>query len=144
MSINLFLFYIMLRVPPPPRPVNTLIIQTTAERKTGKFQNETKAILLFFMVDLHNYLRFLAWVIHTEGEIKWRAQLATWNGIGFISFYSEKIKHHRSNRKLLLPIFSYIHSLPLTENYQAISIKYHGACFLVHRCFHSVFEVSIW
>ena len=59
MSINLFLFYIMLRVP-PPRPVNTLIIQTTAERKTGKFQNETKAILLFFMVDLHNYLRFLA------------------------------------------------------------------------------------
>lgn len=49
----------MLRVP-PPRPVNTLIIQTTAERKTGKFQNETKAILLFFMVDLHNYLRFLA------------------------------------------------------------------------------------
>ena len=61
MSINLFLFYIMLRVfPPPPRPVNTLIIQTTAERKTGKFQNETKAILLFFMVDLHNYLRFLA------------------------------------------------------------------------------------
>lgn len=50
----------MLRVfPPPPRPVNTLIIQTTAERKTGKFQNETKAILLFFMVDLHNYLRFL-------------------------------------------------------------------------------------
>ena len=66
MSINLFLFYIMLRVvpppppPPPPRPVNTLIIQTTAEGKTGKFQNETKAILLFFMVDLHNYLRFLA------------------------------------------------------------------------------------
>lgn len=59
MSINLFLFYSMLRVP-PPRPVNTLIIQTTAERKTGKFQNETKAILLFFMVDLHNYLRFLA------------------------------------------------------------------------------------
>ena len=63
MSINLFLFYIMLRVPfppsPPPRPVNTLIIQTTAERKTGKFQNETKAILVFFMVDLHNYLRFL-------------------------------------------------------------------------------------
>ena len=50
----------MLRVPPPPRPVNTLIIQTTAERKTGKFQNETKAILLFFMVDLHSYLRFLA------------------------------------------------------------------------------------
>lgn len=53
----------MLRVPfppsPPPRPVNTLIIQTTAERKTGKFQNETKAILVFFMVDLHNYLRFL-------------------------------------------------------------------------------------
>ena len=49
----------MLRVPPPPRPVNTLIIQTTAERKTGKFQNETKAALLFFMVDLHNYLRFL-------------------------------------------------------------------------------------
>ena len=60
MSINLFLFYIMLRVGAPPRPVNTLIIQTTAERKTGKFQNETKAILLFFMVDLHNYLRFLA------------------------------------------------------------------------------------
>ena len=65
MSINLFLFYIMLRVPsppltPPPRPVNTLIIQTTAERKTGKFQNETKAILVFFMADLHNYLRFLA------------------------------------------------------------------------------------
>ena len=58
MSINLFLFYIMLRGP-PPRPVNTLIIQTTAERKTGKFQNETKAALLFFMVDLHNYLRFL-------------------------------------------------------------------------------------
>ena len=58
MSINLFLFYSMLRVL-PPRPVNTLIIQTTAERKTGKFQNETKAALLFFMVDLHNYLRFL-------------------------------------------------------------------------------------
>lgn len=41
----------MMRVsPPPPRPVNILIIQTTAERETGKFQNETKAILLFFFL----------------------------------------------------------------------------------------------
>ena len=36
--------------PPYPRPVNILIIQTTAERETGKFQNETKAILLFFFL----------------------------------------------------------------------------------------------
>ena len=55
-----FIFVLYYAACPPPRPVNTLIIQTTAERKTGKFQNETKAILLFFMVDLRNYLRFLA------------------------------------------------------------------------------------
>lgn len=36
--------------PPSPRPVNILIIQTTAERETDKFQNETKAILLFFFL----------------------------------------------------------------------------------------------
>ena len=37
-------------LPPSPRPVNILIIQTTAERETGKFQNETKVILLFFFL----------------------------------------------------------------------------------------------